>query len=176
MELKNTKTEKNLLEAFLGESGARNKYDYFSSRAKKDGFELVSAIFAETALNEKEHAKLWFKELTGGVKDTYQNLLTSAAGEKEEYSNMYKRMAKEAKEEGFDELAKKFEGVAKIEESHEKRYLKLAKMIENNTMFNDDKIVIWRCRNCGHIHLGKYAPKECPVCNHPQAYFERVLE
>lgn len=175
MELKNTKTEKNLHEAFLGESGARNKYDYFASQAKKDGFEKIAEIFAETASNEKEHAKMWYKFLIGGkIKDTYSNLLTAAAGEKEEYTNMYKRMAEEARAEGFEEIAIKFDRVASVEAEHEKRYLALAEAVKNGTMFEAEEVVTWKCRNCGHIHTGKIAPSPCPVCDHPQAYFEKI--
>ena len=175
MELKNTKTEKNLMEAFAGESGARNKYDYFASKAKKDGYEKIAEVFSETANNEKEHAKMWYKYLIGGsILDTYANLLTAAAGEKDEYSNMYKRMAEEARAEGFDEIAEKFEGVAKVESEHEKRYLAYAQAIKDGTIFASSEIEVWKCRNCGHIHRGHEAPSPCPVCDHPQAYFERL--
>ena len=175
MELKGTKTEQNLEEALAGESMARNKYDWFASQAKKDGYEKVAEIFANTALNEKEHAKLWFKHLQGGkIKDTYTNLLMAAAGEKGEYTEMYKRMAEEAREEGFEEIAKQFEGVAKIEFEHEKRYLRYAEMVKSGEIFADENQVEWTCRNCGHHHIGKTAPETCPVCDHPKAYFERV--
>lgn len=173
MELKGTKTEKNLYEALAGESMARNKYDWFASRAKKDGFEEIAEVFALTAGNEKEHAKLWYKALNGGkVDDTYSNLLLAAAGEHQEHSEMYKRMAEEAREEGFLELAAKFEGVGKIEAEHEKRYLAMAEKIKNNVVFKADKPVVWNCRNCGHQLTATDAPQVCPVCDHPQAYFE----
>lgn len=169
-----SKTEKNLLEALAGESIARNKYDWFASQAKKDGFEYISSIFSETASNEKEHAKIWFKILEGDkIKDTYSNLLAAAGGEKYEYSEMYKKMADEARTEGFDEIAKLFEGVSDIEKSHERRYLALADDIKNNKVFNHDTEIVWICRNCGHRHIGKTPPITCPVCNHPQAYFEK---
>lgn len=172
-ELRNTKTEKNLQYALSGESMARNKYDWFASQAKKDGYEEIAEIFATTALNEKEHAKMWFKFLNGGkIDDTYSNLLTAAAGEREEYANMYKQMALEAYEEGFSDIAKKFEGVANIEEEHEKRYLKLAKTLSDKSVFTKSEPVTWVCRNCGHTETGENAPEVCPVCNHPQAYFE----
>ena len=175
MELKGSKTEKNLWEAFAGESQARNKYSYYASRAKKDGYEKVAEIFEETANNEKEHAKLWFKILKGGaVPETYENLLDAAAGENSEWTDMYKRMAQEAREEGFLEIAEKFEGVAKIENEHEKRYLALAAAIKDNTMFESQEVVVWKCRNCGHFHVGKSAPEVCPVCDHPKAYFEKI--
>ena len=175
MVLKGTKTEKNLQEAFAGESQARNRYDYFASQAKKDGYEKIAEIFTETYGNEREHAKLWYKLLIGGeIKDTYQNLLLSAAGEKEEYTKMYKRMAEEARAEGFLEIADKFEGVAKIENLHEQRYLAYAKTIKEGSVFKSEKEVVWKCRNCGHHHTGKEAPIKCPVCDHPQAYFEKI--
>ena len=174
MELKGTKTEKNLEEALAGESMARNKYDWFASQAKKDGYEKIAEIFASTANNEKEHAKLWFKHLQGGkIKDTYTNLLMAAAGENGEYTEMYKRMAEEAREEGFEEIAKQFDGVAQIEYEHEQRYLKYAEMLKNGTMFKEDEEIVWVCRNCGHHHKGTTAPEICPVCDHPQAHFER---
>lgn len=173
MEFKGSKTEKNLMEALAGESQARNKYDWFASQARKDGYEKIAEVFEKTALNEKEHAKLWYKALNGGkVADTLTNLLLAAAGENGEWTDMYKRMAKEAREEGFEDIAKKFEGVAEIEHSHEEEYLRLAEKIKSNTFFVKDKEVTWVCRNCGHIHIGKEAPTSCPVCNHPQAYFE----
>lgn len=172
-ELKGTKTEKNLQEAFAGESQARNKYTFFASRAKKDGYEQIAAIFLETAENEKEHAKLWFKYLEGGdIKPTSENLKEAAAGEQYEWTDMYERMAKEADEEGFDEIARKFRGVLAIEKTHEERYRKLLKNIEDEVVFSRDGDCIWQCRNCGHIVIGKKAPKMCPVCNHPQAFFE----
>ncbi|MEG1751914.1 MAG: rubrerythrin family protein [Clostridia bacterium] len=177
MNLKGSKTEKNLLEAFAGESQARNKYTYYSSKAKKDGYEEIAEIFEETANNEKEHAKLWFKALNdGAVPSTLVNLLDAAAGEHGEWTEMYSRMAKEAKEEGFDRLSSQFEGVAKIEKSHEERYLKLAEQIKQNKVFECDDVVIWKCRNCGHLHIGSTAPKVCPVCDHPQAYFQVILK
>ena len=172
-ELKGTKTEKNLQEAFAGESMARNKYTYYASKAKKDGYEQIAAIFEETALNEKEHAKLWFKYLEGGaVKDTVSNLKDAASGEHFEWTDMYARMAKEAEEEGFDEIAAKFRLVADIEKRHEERYKKLLANIEGGIVFSREGDTIWQCRNCGHIVIGKEAPKECPTCNHPQSYFE----
>jgi len=172
-ELKGTKTEKNLQEAFAGESQARNKYTYFASKAKKDGFEQIAAIFLETADNEKEHAKLWFKYLEGGaIKSTIENLVAAAAGENYEWTDMYDRMAKEADEEGFSEIASKFRGVAAIEKTHEERYRKLLKNIEDKLIFSCDRDCIWQCRNCGHIVVGPHAPLECQICNHPQSYFE----
>ena len=172
-ELKGTKTEKNLQEAFASESQARNKYTFFASKAKKDGYEQIAAIFLETAENEKEHAKLWFKYLEGGdIKPTSENLKEAAAGEQYEWTDMYERMAKEADEEGFDEIARKFRGVLAIEKTHEERYRKLLKNIEDEVVFSRDGDCIWQCRNCGHIVIGKKAPKMCPVCNHPQAFFE----
>ena len=176
-ELKGTKTEQNLKEAFAGESMARNKYTYFASRAKKDGFVQIAAIFEETAANEKEHAKMWYKYLNGGsVSDTKANLADAANGENFEWTDMYARMAKEAREEGFDEIAEKFEGVAKIEKEHEERYRKLLDNIQKERVFSKDGDVIWQCSNCGHIVVGKKAPEECPVCNHPQAYFQVKAE
>ncbi len=173
MELKGSKTEKNLWEAFAGESQARNKYTYYASKAKKDGYEQVAAIFEETAENEKEHAKLWFKALHGGsVADTLTNLKDAAAGENAEWTKMYKRMARVAEAEGFTELAEQFKGVAKIEKDHEARYKKLAAHIEEYTMFKKGKEVFWKCRNCGAIVKGVEAPTSCPVCKHPQSYFE----
>ena len=175
--LKGTKTEKNLLEAFAGESQARNKYTYFASKAKKDGFVQISKIFEETAANEKEHAELWYKYLNGGkVSDTATNLEEAANGENFEWTDMYARMAKEAREEGFDEIADKFEGVAKIEKEHEERYRKLLDNIKKERVFSKDNDVIWQCSNCGHIVIGKKAPDECPVCNHAQAYFQVKAE
>ena len=173
MELKGSKTESNLMTAFAGESQARNKYDYFASKAKKDGYEQIGAFFEESALNEKEHAKLWFKELhDGNVPDTIENLKESASGEHEEWANMYADFAKEAREEGFDRIADLFEGVAAIEKHHEERYLQLLGNIENNIVFHRDEEVIWICRNCGHVYYGKDALKVCPVCNHPESYQE----
>ena len=166
-----TQTEKNLEAAFAGESQARNKYTYFASVAKKEGFEQISEIFLKTADNEKEHAKLWFKELEG-IGSTAENLAAAAAGENYEWTEMYAEFAKTAREEGFNEIADLFEGVAKIEKEHEERYLALLKNIEDGIVFKKDKVAIWKCRNCGHIHVGEEAPEVCPVCNHPKAYFE----
>ncbi len=174
MELKGSKTEANLLKAFAGESQARNKYTYFASKAKKEGFNQIAEIFEETAKNEMEHAKLWFKHL-GGINDTYSNLLAAAAGENGEWTDMYKKMAIEAREEGFEDIACQFEGVANIEKRHEERYLKLAKNIKENQVFVKKDEKVWICTNCGHIHVGKSAPETCPVCNHPQSYF-KILE
>lgn len=173
MTLKGSKTEKNLLEAFAGESQARNKYTYFASRAKKDGYEQVAAFFTETAENEKEHAKIWFKLLEGGaIKSTEENLQSAIDGEHGEWTDMYKRMAKEAREEGFDDIADLFDGVAEIEKEHEERYAKLLANVKDGTVFKKKEKVIWICRNCGHVEEGISAPEKCPVCNHPQAYFE----
>lgn len=167
MELKGTKTEKNLMEAFAGESQARNKYSYYASKAKKEGYEQIAKIFEETAGNEKEHAKIWFKALHDGeVGDTLSNLLDAAAGEHGEWSDMYKRMAKEANEEGFTRLAYQFEAVAKIEKEHEERFMQLAENIKNEKVFAREGETVWICTNCGHIHVGKQAPKVCPVCDH----------
>lgn len=171
--LAGTKTEKNLQEAFAGESQARNKYTYFASKAKKDGFVQIAALFEETAANEKEHAKIWFKYLHGGsVPDTATNLEDAANGENFEWTDMYARMAKEAREEGFDEIAQKFEMVGAIEKHHEERYRKLLKNIQDKKVFSKDGDVIWQCANCGHIVIGKEAPEVCPVCDHPQSYFQ----
>ena len=176
-ELKGTKTEKNLQEAFAGESQARNKYTYWASKAKKDGYVQIAAIFEETANNEKEHAKMWFKLLEGGaIKSTPENLAAAAGGENFEWTDMYARVAREAREEGFEEIAEKFEAVAAIEKEHEERYRKLLKNIEDKRVFSKDGDVIWQCSNCGHIVIGKQAPEECPVCNHPQAYFQVKAE
>ena len=166
-----TKTEKNLWEAFAGESQARNKYTYFASTAKKAGYEQIAALFLKTADNEKEHAKLWFKEL-GELGSTEENLLHAAEGENFEWTDMYERMAKEAEEEGFAELAEKFRGVAAVEKAHEERYRKLLQNVEEKTVFEKSGVKVWECRNCGHIVVGTKAPEICPVCNHPQAYFE----
>ena len=166
-----TKTEKNLWEAFAGESQARNKYTYFASVAKKQGFEQISALFLKTAENEKEHAKLWFKELEE-LGDTAQNLLHAAEGENFEWTDMYERMAKEAEEEGFPELAAKFRGVGAIEKMHEERYRRLLNNVETAKVFEKSEVKVWECRNCGHIVVGTKAPEVCPVCNHPQSYFE----
>jgi len=171
MELKGSKTEKNLWEAFAGESQARNKYTYFASTAKKEGYQQISAIFEETANNEKEHAKLWFKAL-GELGDTKTNLLHAAEGENYEWTDMYDRMAKEAEEEGFTALAEQFRGVAAVEKAHEERYRKLLQNVETMEVFKKSGVVIWECRNCGHIVVGLEAPIVCPVCAHPQAYFE----
>ena len=172
-ELKGTKTEKNLMEAFAGESQARNKYTYYASKAKKEGYEQIAAIFLETAENEKEHAKLWFKLLNGGdISSTAENLKAAAEGENFEWTDMYDRMAKEAKEEGFDKIAYLFEAVGAIEKEHEARYKKLLENVEGDLVFSKDGDKIWKCRNCGHICVGKEAPGVCPVCNHPQAFFE----
>ncbi|MEG1478355.1 MAG: rubrerythrin family protein [Clostridiales bacterium] len=170
-DLKGTKTEANLQEAFAGESQARNKYSYFASQAKKDGFEEISAIFTTTADNEKEHAKLWFKELCG-IGTTAENLKAAADGEHGEHTEMYPRMAKDAKEEGFDRIALLFEGVAKIEAAHEARYRAYLEAVESDAVFTAKEEVVWICRNCGHEYKGVNAPKVCPVCAHPQAYFE----
>ena len=172
MELKGSKTEANLWAAFAGESQARNKYTYFASKAKKEGYEQIAALFEETAGNEKEHAKLWFKEL-GGIGNTRENLKTAAEGENYEWVTMYKEMAETAREEGFDRIATLFEGVAVIEKQHEERYLKLLANLENDMVFSAGEQTVWICRNCGHVHVGNDAPKVCPVCAHPQAYFER---
>ncbi|MBS7391680.1 MULTISPECIES: rubrerythrin [Hallerella] len=173
MELKGSKTEKNLWTAFAGESQARNKYTYYASKARKDGYVQIANIFEETAGNEKEHAKLWFKYLKGGeIPDTIANLKDAADGENYEWTDMYAQMAKEAREEGFNEIARKFEMVAKIEKEHEERYRKLLKNVEEGLVFSRDGDTIWQCSNCGHIIIGKKAPAVCPVCNHPQSYFE----
>ena len=173
MELKGSKTEKNLMEAFAGESQARNKYTYFASKAKKDGYEQIAAIFEETAQNEKEHAKIWYKLLNGGeVPSTEENLKSAAEGENYEYTDMYVRMAKEAREEGFDHIAFLFEEVGKIEKEHEARYLALLNNVKGDLVFSKDGEKVWKCRNCGHIVIGKEAPDVCPVCQHPKAYFE----
>ncbi len=166
-----TQTEKNLEAAFAGESQARNKYTYFASKAKKEGFEQIAALFIETAENEKEHAKLWFKELNG-IGDTAQNLAAAAEGENYEWTDMYDGFAKTADEEGFHELAEKFRGVAAIEKRHEERYRALLKNVETAAVFEKSEVKVWECRNCGHIVVGTKAPEVCPVCAHPQAYFE----
>lgn len=172
-ELKGTKTEKNLLEAFAGESMARNKYTYFASKAKKEGFVQIAALFEETAANEKEHAELWYKYLHGGkVGKTEQNLEDAANGENYEWTDMYERMAREAREEGFDEIADKFEGVASVEKQHEARYLRLLKNVRDKKVFSKDGEAVWQCTNCGHIVIGKSAPEVCPVCDHAKAYFQ----
>ena len=176
-ELKGTKTEKNLQEAFAGESQARNKYTYFASKAKKDGYVQISNIFLETAANEKEHAEIWFKYLNGGkISDTIANLEDAANGENFEWTDMYARMAEEAEEEGFKEIAAKFRMVAKIEKEHEERYRKLLDNVKKECVFSKDGDVIWQCSNCGHIIIGKKAPEICPVCDHPKAYFQVKAE
>ena len=170
-ELKGSRTEANLKTAFSGESEARNKYTYFASVAKKEGYQQIAAIFEETAANEKEHAKMWFKEL-GGLGTTAENLLSAAEGENYEWTDMYDRFAKEAAEEGFDRIAELFRGVAAIEKAHEERYRKLLANVKAGEVFEKGSVVIWQCRNCGHIVVGTKAPDVCPVCNHPQAYFQ----
>ena len=171
-DLKGTRTEANLQAAFAGESQARNKYTYYASKAKKDGYVQIANLFEETANNEKEHAKLWFKLLHGGIGDTLDNLKDAAAGENYEWTDMYATFAKEAREEGFNEIADLFEGVAAIEKEHEQRYLKLAANIEGGLVFSRDGDCIWQCGNCGHLVIGPKAPEVCPVCAHPQAYFQ----
>ncbi len=172
-DLKGTKTEQNLLEAFAGESMARNKYTYYASKAKKDGYVQIAALFEETAANEKEHAKIWFKYLHGGaVPGTDVNLADAASGENYEWTDMYSRMAKEAREEGFDEIAAKFEMVGAIEKHHEERYLQLLQNVKGGKVFSKDGDAIWQCSNCGHIVIGKEAPEVCPVCDHPRSYFQ----
>ena len=172
-QFKGSKTEANLKAAFSGESQARNKYTYYASQAKKDGYEQIAAIFLETADNEKEHAKMWFKALNGGkVPDTITNLKDAASGENFEWTSMYADFAKTAREEGFNEIAEMFEGVGAIEKEHEERYLALLKNIEEGKVFEKDSVAVWKCRNCGHIHIGEKAPDKCPVCNHPRSYFE----
>jgi Rubrerythrin len=170
--LKGTKTEANLQTAFAGESQARNKYTYFASVARKDGYEQIAALFEETAENEKEHAKLWFKLLHNGIGKTADNLKDAAAGEHYEWTDMYAGFAKTAKEEGFDAISKLFEGVAAIEKTHEERYLKLLKNVNDSVVFSKDGDAIWQCRNCGHLVVGKTAPEVCPVCAHPQSFFQ----
>ena len=174
MDLKGSRSEANLMAAFAGESQARNKYTYYASKAKKDGYEQIAAIFEETANNEKEHAKMWFKELHGGeVPGTLDNLADAAAGENYEWTDMYAEFAKVAKEEGFDRIAFLFEEVGKIEKEHEERYRKLINNIEEGLVFSNDGDTIWVCRNCGHVVIGQKAPEMCPVCKHPKSYFER---
>ena len=173
MELKGSRTEKNLQAAFAGESQARNKYTYFASKAKKEGYEQIAEIFLETAENEKEHAKIWFKYLCGGeIPDTAANLKAAAEGENFEWTDMYKEFAEVAREEGFTEIACRFEMVGKIEAEHEKRYLELLEKVEGGKVFIAEDVVVWKCRNCGHIVIGKQAPEMCPVCRHPKSYFE----
>ncbi len=177
MELKGSKTEQNLMTAFAGESQARNKYTYFASKAKKEGYEQIAAIFEETANNEKEHAKMWFKLLNNGqIPSTAENLKAAAEGENFEWTDMYAEFAKTAKKEGFDRIAYLFEEVGKIEKEHEERYLKLLDNVNGELVFSKDGEKIWKCRNCGHICVGKEAPDVCPVCNHPQAFFEIKAE
>ena len=177
MDLKGSKTEQNLMTAFAGESQARNKYTYFASKAKKEGYEQIAAIFLETAENEKEHAKIWYKLLNGGeIGTTTENLKAAAEGENYEWTDMYAEFAKTAKEEGFDKIAYLFEAVGKIEKEHEERYKKLLENVEDGLVFSKDGDKIWKCRNCGHICIGKEAPEVCPVCNHPKAFFEIKAE
>ncbi len=177
MNLKGSKTEANLMAAFAGESQARNKYTYYASKAKKDGYNQIAAIFEETANNEKEHAKIWFKLLhDGGIPSTVENLKDAAEGENYEWTDMYKTFAEEAKAEGFTEIAALFEAVAAIEKEHEERYRKLLKNIEDGIVFSRDGDMIWQCANCGHIVVGKKAPEVCPVCAHPQSYFQIKAE
>ena len=177
MELKGSKTEQNLMTAFAGESQARNKYTYFASKAKKEGYEQIAALFLETAENEKEHAKIWFKLLNGGdIGNTAENLQAAADGENYEWTDMYAEFAKTAKEEGFNHIAFLFEEVAKIEKEHEERYLKLLANVKDGKVFEAGEVKIWKCRNCGHIVVGTKAPEVCPVCNHPKAYFEIKAE
>lgn len=172
MQLKGSKTEKNLEAAFAGESMARNKYTYYASKAKKDGYVQIANLFEETAANEKEHAKMWFKLLHDGIQGTEVNLKDAAAGENYEWTDMYPTFAKEAREEGFDYIADLFEKVAEIEKHHEERYKKLLENVEGDVVFSKDEVVIWQCINCGHICIGKKAPEVCPVCAHPQSYFQ----
>ena len=171
-DLKGTKTYENLLEAFAGESCARNKYTYYASKARKDGYVQIAEIFEETANNEKEHAKIWYKLLNDGINSTLENLREGASGENYEWTDMYARFAKEAREEGFDDIAALFDGVAAIEKEHEKRYLALLKNVEEGLVFSKNEEMIWICSNCGHVMIGKKAPDVCPVCKHPQAYFQ----
>ena len=174
--MKGTRTEANLMAAYAGESQARVKYEYYASKAKKDGYQQIGELFMETSNNEKEHAKLWFKLLHGGMPETTANLADAAAGENFEWTDMYAKFAKEAREEGFDDIAKMFEGVAAIEKTHEERYRKLLANIEGGLVFSREGDMIWECANCGHIHVGKEAPQVCPVCAHPQAYFKLRAE
>ena len=177
MEFKGSRTEANLMVAFAGESQARNKYTYYASKARKEGYEQIAAIFEETANNEKEHAKMWFKELHGGeIPTTAENLLDAAEGENYEWTDMYAEFAKVAHEEGFERIAYLFEGVAAIEKEHEERYRKLLKNVEDKLVFSKEGEAIWICRNCGHVVVGKEAPKVCPICSHPQSYFELKKE
>ena len=177
MELKGSRTEQNLLTAFAGESQARNKYTFYASKAKKEGYEQIAAIFEETANNEKEHAKMWFKQLHDGeVPSTLDNLKDAANGENYEWTEMYEEFAKIAEEEGFTEIARLFRGVGEIEKHHEERFLKLVDNIDNNLVFKRDEEVVWICRNCGHVYYGKEAPLVCPICNHKQSYMEMKAE
>ena len=176
MELKESKTYENLKTAFAGESQARNKYTYFASKAKKEGYEQIAAIFLETADNEKEHAKIWYKLLNDGISSTEENLKTAAEGENYEWTDMYDGFAKTAREEGFENIANLFEGVGKIEKEHEARYNKLLENLKQEKVFNKEVPTMWICRNCGHIHYGEKAPEVCPVCAHPKAYFEQRSE
>lgn len=177
MELKGSKTEANLMTAFAGESQARNKYTYFASKAKKEGYEQIAGIFEETANNEKEHAKMWFKLLNGGdIPTTAENLKAAAEGENYEWTDMYAEFAKTAKEEGFDHIAFLFEEVAKIEKNHEERYMTLLGNVNNDLVFKKGEETVWICRNCGHVYVGNEAPKVCPVCAHPQSFFEQKAE
>lgn len=176
MELKGSKTEANLQAAFAGESMATNKYTYFASKAKKDGYQQIAAIFEETAANEREHAKMWYKLINGGIDSTLENLGHAAEGENYEWTDMYSEFAKVAREEGFEQIAALFEGVAAIEKEHEERYRKLIANIEQGVVFSKDGDTIWQCRNCGHICIGKEAPEVCPVCAHPQSYFQVKAE
>jgi rubrerythrin len=171
-ELKGTKTEANLMAAFAGESQARNKYTYYASKAKKEGYEQIAALFQETADQEKEHAKMWFKLLHDGIGATMDNLVDAAGGEKYEWTEMYPTMAREAEEEGFEDIARLFSLVADVEKAHEDRYKKLLANIQGGVVFSRDNECIWQCRNCGHLHIGKEAPVECPVCAHPRAHFQ----
>lgn len=175
-QLKGSNTEKNLMEAFAGESMARNKYSYYASKAKKDGYVQIAELFEETAANEKEHAKIWFKLLHDGIGSTPDNLKDAAEGENYEWTDMYDKFAKEARAEGFDQIADLFEGVAAIEKEHEERYRKLLENIEDGIVFSRDGSTIWKCKNCGHICIGQKAPEVCPVCDHPQSYFEIKAE
>jgi len=173
MELKGSETEKCLQAAFAGESQARNKYTYYASKAKKEGYEQIAAIFLETADNEKEHAKLWFKYLEGGeIRSTPENLLAAATGENDEWTDMYPKFAEIAEKEGFKEIAMKFRMVGEVEKHHEERYRKLLENVQKEVVFISEDVAVWKCRNCGHIHVGKFAPELCPVCKHPKAYFE----
>ena len=176
MELKGSKTEANLQAAFAGESMATNKYTYFASKAKKDGYQQIAAIFEETAANEREHAKMWYKLINGGIDSALENLGHAAEGENYEWTDMYSEFAKVAREEGFEQIAALFEGVAAIEKEHEERYRRLITNIEQGVVFSKDGDTIWQCRNCGHICIGKEAPEVCPVCAHPQSYFQVKAE